>query len=115
MVGIDPATATVDDLVRLPPIVKQEAQDEWDAIVTTPDIDRAGAEQVLASQGWFSYTPAGYQVFSSGGLEWRAWRLRLGLGAVRYARLPCVAVASARRARLRLERPPGEAGRTGGR
>jgi phenylacetate-CoA ligase len=67
MSDIDPTTATIDDLVRLPPMVKQEAQDNWDAIVTTPDIDRAGAEQVLARQQWFSYTPAGIQVFSSGG------------------------------------------------
>lgn len=67
MSDIDPATATVDDLVRLPPMVKQEAQDDWDAIVTTPELDRAGAERVLAEQGWFSYTPAGLQVFSSGG------------------------------------------------
>ncbi|MEV6928035.1 hypothetical protein AB0M46_26520 [Dactylosporangium sp. NPDC051485] len=67
MAGVDPATATVEDLVRLPPMVKREAQDEWDAIVTTPGIDRAGAERVLAQQRWFSYTPAGHQVFSSGG------------------------------------------------
>ncbi|MEU7869873.1 hypothetical protein [Dactylosporangium sp. NPDC049140] len=67
MADIDPATATVEDLARLPPMVKQEAQDEWDAIVTTPDINRAGAEQVLAQQRWFSYSPAGHQVFSSGG------------------------------------------------
>ncbi|MEV8515501.1 hypothetical protein [Dactylosporangium sp. NPDC051484] len=67
MADIDPATATVEDLARLPPMVKQEAQDEWDAIVAAPDIDRAGAEQVLVRQHWFSYTPAGHQVFSSGG------------------------------------------------
>lgn len=67
MSGIDPASATVDDLVRLPPMVKREAQDGWDTIITTPDIDRAGAEQVLARQPWFSYTPSGLQVFSSGG------------------------------------------------
>ena len=42
MGDIDPASATVDDLARLPPMVKQEAQDDWDAIVTTPDIDRGG-------------------------------------------------------------------------
>ncbi len=67
MADIDPATATVEDLGLLPLMVKQDAQDEWDAIVTTPDIDRAGAERVLAQQRWFSYTPAGHQVFSSGG------------------------------------------------
>ena len=67
MTGLDPATATVEDLARLPPMLKGEAQDDWDAIVTTPDIDRAGAERVLAEEGWFSYTPTGLQVFSSGG------------------------------------------------
>jgi phenylacetate-CoA ligase len=67
MADIDPATATVADLVRLPPMAKREAQEEWDAIVTTPDIDRAGAERVLAEQRWFSYTPTELQVFSSGG------------------------------------------------
>ena len=64
---IDPATATIEDLAGLPPMVKQEAQEDWDAIITTPDIDRAGAERVLAEQRWFSYTPTGLQVFSSGG------------------------------------------------
>jgi phenylacetate-CoA ligase len=48
MADIHPATATVEDLARLPPMVKQEAQNHWDAIVTTPDIDRARAERVLA-------------------------------------------------------------------
>jgi phenylacetate-coenzyme A ligase PaaK-like adenylate-forming protein len=48
-------------------MVKQEAQDDWDAIITAPEIDRAGAERVLAEQRWFFYTPWGYQVFSSGG------------------------------------------------
>jgi len=67
MGDIDTASAAVDDLARLPPMVKQEAQDDWDAIVTTPDIDRAGAERVLAEQRWFSYTGSGLQVFSSGG------------------------------------------------
>ena len=67
MVGIDPTTATVEDLVRLPPMVKRDAQDEWDAIIAVPDIDRISAERRLAEQEWFSYTPAGNQVFSSGG------------------------------------------------
>jgi phenylacetate-CoA ligase len=48
-------------------MVKQQAQDEWDAIVTEPALDRAGAERILSDQRWFSYTPAGSQVFSSGG------------------------------------------------
>jgi phenylacetate-CoA ligase len=64
---VDPATATVEDLARLPVMTKREAQEEWDAIVTTPGLDRAGAERVLAEQQWFSYTQQGHQVFSSGG------------------------------------------------
>jgi phenylacetate-CoA ligase len=67
LADLDPSTATVDDLVRLPPMLKQDAQEAWDAIVTAPDIDRAGAERVLAEQRWFSYTAGGLQVFSSGG------------------------------------------------
>ncbi len=65
--GIDPSSATVEDLARLPPMVKGEAHDEWDAIVTAPGLDRAGAERILAQQSWFSYTAMGQQVFSSGG------------------------------------------------
>jgi phenylacetate-CoA ligase len=64
---LDPSTATTHDLARLPPMTKQEAQEEWDAIVTAPDLNRAGAERFLAEERWFSYTPAGEQVFSSGG------------------------------------------------
>ena len=48
-------------------MVKQEAQDEWDAIVAVPWLGRADAERILAEQSWFSYTPSGCQVFSSGG------------------------------------------------
>ncbi|MFD2077595.1 Phenylacetate-coenzyme A ligase PaaK, adenylate-forming domain family [Actinopolymorpha cephalotaxi] len=64
---VDPATATVDGLARLPMMVKQDVNAEWDRIVTVPGIDRAGAERVLAEESWFSYTPSGLQVFSSGG------------------------------------------------
>ncbi|GAA2861068.1 phenylacetate--CoA ligase family protein [Pseudonocardia halophobica] len=64
---VDPATASVADLARLPVMTKAQAQEEWDAIVTIPGLDRAGAERVLAEQRWFSYTPQGHQVFSSGG------------------------------------------------
>jgi phenylacetate-CoA ligase len=48
-------------------MLKAEAQDEWDAIVGVPGLDRAGAERVLAEESWFSYTPSGEQIFSSGG------------------------------------------------
>lgn len=65
--NLDPSSATIDDLARLPPMTKHEAQDEWDAIVTTPELSRAEAERILATERWFSYTAAGEQIFSSGG------------------------------------------------
>ncbi|HUK73684.1 MAG TPA: hypothetical protein VLW50_33900 [Streptosporangiaceae bacterium] len=64
---LDPSSATVADLARLPVMTKREAQEEWDAIVTVPGLDREQAERILAGQPWFSYTPAGQQIFSSGG------------------------------------------------
>ncbi len=64
---LDPSAATVHDLARLPAITKGEAQQEWDRIITAPGLDRARAERILAEQQWFCYTPAGEQVFSSGG------------------------------------------------
>ena len=66
MKGFDAASATVADLARLPPMVKQEAQEEWDAIVTVPALDKAEAERIVGEQV-FRYTPSGCQVFSSGG------------------------------------------------
>jgi phenylacetate-coenzyme A ligase PaaK-like adenylate-forming protein len=48
-------------------MTKQEAQEEWDAIVTVPGLDRERAERTLVEQPWFSYTPGGQQIFSSGG------------------------------------------------
>lgn len=64
---LDPSVATVMDLSRLPVLTKSEVQDQWDAIVTVPGLDRQTAERTLAEQTWYSYTPAGQQVFSSGG------------------------------------------------
>ncbi len=95
MADIDPTTATVDDLERLPPMVKQDAQDQWDAIVTSPDINRARsragagpAALVLLHARW---TP-GVQL---GRIKRRTRGLRLGLGGVRHARLSRLAVAAA--------------------
>ena len=65
--GLDPSVATVADLAALPMMTKREAQDEWDAVVTVPDLNRERAEQILAEQQWFSYTPSDQQIFSSGG------------------------------------------------
>jgi phenylacetate-CoA ligase len=65
--GVDIAQATTADLASIPMLTKAEAQGEWDAIVTTPDLDREAAEQILNEQAWFSYTRHDEQVFSSGG------------------------------------------------
>ncbi len=65
--GVDPSVVTAADLGGVPMMTKAQAQDEWDDIVTVPDLTRAGAERILASQQWFSYTPGDQQIFSSGG------------------------------------------------
>ncbi|MEU1999929.1 phenylacetate--CoA ligase family protein [Rhodococcus sp. NPDC019627] len=65
--GLDPSSATVADLARLPIMTKCDAQDEWDAIVTVADLDRTRTERILAGQQWFSYTRGDQQIFSSGG------------------------------------------------
>ncbi|WP_253870111.1 phenylacetate--CoA ligase family protein [Mycobacterium sp. 1164966.3] len=65
--GIDPSRATVADLASLPMMTKQDAQLQWDDIVTAPGLDRAGAERILVEQQWFSYTADDQQIFSSGG------------------------------------------------
>jgi phenylacetate-CoA ligase len=65
--ALDPSRASVTDLASLPMMTKQDAQEQWDAIVTTPDIDRDRAERILTEQQWFSYTASGQQIFSSGG------------------------------------------------
>jgi phenylacetate-CoA ligase len=48
-------------------MTKQDAQDDWDDIVTDRGLSRDRVERILAEQQWFSYTPDDYQVFSSGG------------------------------------------------
>ena len=65
--GLDPSSITVADLATLPVMTKQEAQDEWDAVVTVDGLSRDAVERILAEQQWFSYTSDGQQVFSSGG------------------------------------------------
>ena len=59
MADIDPATATVEDRMAAAD-AQAGGPRRLDAIVTTPDIDRAGAERVLAQQRWF-YTSAEYR------------------------------------------------------
>ena len=118
MTDIDPTTATIDDLARVPPMLKQEAQREWDAIVTVPGVTREAAERQLEQQSWFSYTPNGQQFFSSGGSsgvrgvyvwDWQllttlaclAWRMQ-----VRDDRRGAARVAAPRLAVLEAGGPP---------
>jgi phenylacetate-CoA ligase len=65
--ALDPARASVADLASLPMMTKQEAQEQWDTIVTAPDLDRDRAERILVEQQWFSYASGDQQIFSSGG------------------------------------------------
>jgi phenylacetate-coenzyme A ligase PaaK-like adenylate-forming protein len=65
--GLDLDAVTAADLASVPMLTKAEAQAEWDAIITTPDLNRVKAERVLSEQTWFSYTSGDQQVFSSGG------------------------------------------------
>src|SRR5262249_11153895 len=65
--SLDPSGATLADLASLPMMTKQDAQEQWDAIVTAPGLDRARAERILGEQQWFSYTADDQQIFSSGG------------------------------------------------
>jgi phenylacetate-CoA ligase len=67
LAGLDVARMTADDLTALPMLTKADAQGRWDAIVTTPDLNRQGAERLLAEQTDFTYTRGDHQVFSSGG------------------------------------------------
>ena len=64
---LDLSRVSVTELASLPVMSKQDAQEQWDAIVTAPDLDRNRAEHILVEQQWFSYTAGDQQIFSSGG------------------------------------------------
>jgi phenylacetate-coenzyme A ligase PaaK-like adenylate-forming protein len=61
------SSVTVADLASVPAMTKADTQNSWDDIVTDRRLNRDRAERILAEQEWYSYTPDGYQVFSSGG------------------------------------------------
>ena len=65
--ALDLSSASVADLASVPMMTKAEAQNYWDDIVTDRRLNRERAERILTQQEWYSYTPDGYQVFSSGG------------------------------------------------
>lgn len=48
--GIDASVITAADLARVPMMTKAQAQDEWDDIVTVPDLTRERAERTLAER-----------------------------------------------------------------
>ena len=84
------------DLASIPMLTKAEAQGCWDAIVTTPDLNREAAERILNEQPWFSYTR-----HDGAGVQFRrlqrcARGVCLGLAILRQYRVPRVAHAGPR-------------------
>ncbi|AGB25674.1 coenzyme F390 synthetase [Mycobacterium sp. JS623] len=65
--ALELSSVTVADLASVPVMTKADSQDNWDDIVTDRRLNRDRAERILAEQEWYSYTPDGYQIFSSGG------------------------------------------------
>ena len=74
-------------------MTKQQAQDAWDDIVTVPDLDRSGAERILAEQQWFSLHFARSAGLQLGWFQRCAGRVRLGLAVFHHRDLPGVADA----------------------
>lgn len=67
---LDPSTAGIADLATLPAMTKAQTQENWDSIVTIPDLRRDDVETILTAQQRYSYSPGStgdFQVFSSGG------------------------------------------------
>ena len=114
MADIDPATATVEDLVRLPPMLKQEAQDDWTRSSPRP-ISTAPAPSGCWHSSAGSPTPPRNTGVQLRRLKRCARCVGMGLGAFRDARLPRLAVAGARRARFRVRPPSCAAGHARGR
>lgn len=65
--ALELSSVTIADLESVPVMTKADSQDSWDDIVTDRRLNRDRAERILAEQEWYSYTPDGYQIFSSGG------------------------------------------------
>jgi phenylacetate-CoA ligase len=68
---IDPAIATMDDLVRIPPMNKNDLMDHWDEIVTIPGACRREAEEALQRMTDQSYIWEDKIVLASGGSSGR--------------------------------------------
>ncbi|MBE1549794.1 phenylacetate-coenzyme A ligase PaaK-like adenylate-forming protein [Mycobacterium sp. OAS707] len=101
--ALELSSVTVADLASVPVMTKADAQDSWDDIVTDRRLNRDRAERILAEQEWYSYTPDGYQIFSSGGSSgvrgvyvW-SWQL--------YVSAACLAWRTQARAELREPHP----------
>lgn len=102
--GLDPAAATVADLAALDPMSKRDAQEQWDFIMTAPGLDRSGAEQILAQQRWFSYTPGRSASFQLRWIQRSPRHLRLGLVLLCHRRLSGMADAGQSRKPQSLRR-----------
>jgi hypothetical protein len=67
----------VADLASVPMMTKADSAGLLGRHRHRPRLNRDRAERILAEQEWYSYTPDGYQVFSSGGLQRGSAVLRL--------------------------------------
>ena len=64
---VDPETATVADIVRVPTMTKNDLMENWDAIVTVPGASRREAEQALRQMTDQFYIWGDHVLFASGG------------------------------------------------
>jgi len=99
--ALDLSSIAVTDLASVPMMTKSDAQNCWDDIVTDRRLNRERAERILTQQEWYSYTPDGYQVFSSGGSSGvrgvYVWSWQFFVSAACLARVSDMRVASTRR------------------
>lgn len=79
---IDPASATEDDLERIPPMTRDDLMDHWDEIVIYPSFDLAAVEAHLEEVKDDAYLGDAFHAVSSSGAgrrrgvflyDWEAW------------------------------------------
>ena len=92
LVDVDPDTATEADLVRIPPMTKDEMMDDLDGIFTDPRLSRGLVEAHLETLVDDAYLLDEFHVFASGGssgrrgvfvYDWNGY-LWLALGLIRF-------------------------------
>ena len=64
---LDPSTATLADLARLPTMTKSDLMENWDEIVTVPGANRRDAEEALRSMTDQFYIWGDHVLLASGG------------------------------------------------